>query len=162
MKRMGWLAAAGLLAGCHFATPLFPAPVADADPSLVGRWTCVQGETTNVLLVLPLDAKEHLVAFGPPAAPLRYGRVCYGEAAGLPLAQMRCLGDGLGRPYRDPRLYALFSFAVTGGTLVVRPVNPEAVERGAKTPADLAAALDRARDLPNLFREPRTYARAAD
>jgi hypothetical protein len=158
MKRLMLLVACGLLAGCDYTVPLVTSPEIALDKNLLGLWqrTAEDGKEES-LLVLPLGRKEHLIWFPANNKESGFARACLCRTAGRTLVQLEWIGTPQGKLPDDSRVFQYATYSVAGDTLTVRLLNPEVVNKDAKSSAELASAIAQNTGRPDLFREPMVF-----
>ncbi len=153
------MVALAALPACDYTTALVTTPEIEIDPGVIGRWEHQDGKDPQ-LLVLPLDAKECLVALIEDDDDSVYGRACLARVGELTLAQIRWIGRGSGElPEDDQAVYQYAAYTVEGDTLTFRLLNPDVVSKEVATADALREAIEAAADDPNLFREAQTLTR---
>ena len=163
MKRLLLLAACAALAGCDYTVPLAKAPSMDADASLVGLWERIgENGQPESLLVLPLGKQEYMVSYPAAAKDGMFARACLVRCAGRTLAQIEWIGSARGTRPDDGRLWQFAAFERSGEKLKVRMLNADTVSRDVKTTEELAAAVEKNKESPDLFRSEMVFTKAAE
>lgn len=153
MKSLSAMAVCLLLVGCDYSVPLVKEPAVPIDRGLVGLWERAQeNEKPDRLLVLPLGAREYLVAFPATSPDGMFARATLAPQAGLKLVQIDWVGTARGAVPETNRVFQFATYVVTGDVLEVRMLNAEIVQRDVASAKDLARRIEEQRDNPDLFK----------
>ncbi|HBA86154.1 MAG TPA: hypothetical protein DCZ95_18890 [Verrucomicrobia bacterium] len=158
------LAGCALLASCDYTVPLVDKPSLEIDHQMVGLWARTKADhQTERLLVLPLDAKEYMVAYPQNASDsAMFARACLVECAGRKLVQLTWIGNAAGNLPDDDRVYQVSAYSIKGDELTVNLLNTDVVDKDIKTSAELADAIAQNKSHPELFVEPLIFTKVKD
>lgn len=158
MKTISILAVCVLLTGCDYSVPLVKEPATPIDRGLIGLWERAQdNEKPDRLLVLPLNAREYLVAFPAGSADGMYARATLAPVAGLKLVQIEWVGTTRGNVADTNRVFQYATYSLAGDMLEVSLLDGEAVPQEIATTQELVQRLDKEQKSPDLFRKPMRF-----
>ncbi len=156
-------AAAALVAGCDYTVPLVETPAAEIDAAVAGVWQRPGADgKSERLLVLPLGSREYLVSFPAGTEGAMFARGCLWRDGNIVLVQLDWIGTAQGKLPEDERTYQYAAYALDGGTLRIRLLDPAVVPRDAATAEDLRRAIAENMDNPRLFRDEMVFTRVRD
>lgn len=160
MKHVALIAGLLLIVGCKFSTPLTTEPGLPVEPKLVGSWEMASdGNKSERMVILPLDAREYLVAYPADGADAMYYRaVTLTNAAGT-LAQLKLLGTPRGAIGSDEPPYQIVRWTLDGDSLRLAVLNDKVAGAKHATSADFAKAITDNAANPALFDDPATFKR---
>ena len=143
-----------LLAGCDFDVPLSGEPEMMIDTRALGLWERVNPDgDTERLLVMALNEKEYVICW-PKGNPTElYARAFLFEYSGRTLVQLQWFGNSDGDVADSDRNFQVAAYAVTGDELEIHLLNADVTGKDFTSSADLAAAMEKHRDHPELFRD---------
>lgn len=149
--------------GCDFNVPLVDQPQLPIDRNLTGLWVSANtNDTTDSLLVLPLDAQQYLVAYPAAHADSMYARACLATSAAGTIVQLTWFGTAKGGTPDDARLYQYARYSVTNDALAVEMLNTSVIDKNIITSAELAKAIETHKDDPDLFDKRMDFVRAKE
>jgi len=162
MKKSLIVLACALLIGCDYTVPLVTKPKLEIDQSMLGVWqTANDNRQTDQLLVLPLDKHEYLVAYPAGAKDAMYARACLCRTAGMTLVQLKWFGSAQGDLPEDNRVYQFATYSVKADKLTVRMLNTDVVRKDLASTKELAGAIAKNKDNPNLFNEATVFTKVS-
>jgi len=155
MKRLLLVIACLGLAGCDYTVSLVDSPEMKIDSAVVGVWDKVQdGKAAERLLTLPLGEREYLVSYSAmDGKEVMYAKGWPCRCAGLDLVQLQWIGTAKGKPVGNSPPFQYAAYEVEGQELRVRLLNPAVVAKNVASAAELAKAIEAAKDAPGLFRK---------
>lgn len=157
---MKWLLAiiGLLLSACDFTVPLSPKPLLPLDQRATGLWEreLPEGKIER-LLVLPLNDKEYFISWPEGDKTELYAKAHLFDYSGKTLVQLEWFGNSEGTVPDDDDIYQVAKYTIKDNVLEIDMLNPRVVGYDHNTTADLAAALEKNRNNPELFHDKMIY-----
>lgn len=162
MKKTLAVLSIALLAGCDYSVPLSPAPSMPIDRRILGAWE--RPKSTNEmerLVILELGPDEYFVSYPSGTPGSMFAQAWLTRCESRTLVQLEWFGTAEGNMPDGSEVYQIASYSLTNNELTVRMLNPSVVGKGAKTPDELAKAIEAKHNDAALFQEPMVFKKVA-
>ena len=147
------------LNACIYDAPLVGEATLPIDPALLGSWEFIpedaaSAETPERLVIRKKSANVYAIEHISDDSTF-YFDAWLAELEGIRFVQLEATGDNEGPvTAEDTDLFAVYSWAMEGGELVVKTLNADLLPPDIEGTAALQAAFAEHRDNPDLFDNP--------
>ena len=150
-----------VLAGCDYDVKLVDTPNVPVNKALAGSWELATENPTDIdrMDITLLSENEYKIVWHMDAEKSLHARACICNSADLKLIQITWLGAEPDFTMGDMHVYQYAAYDLDGDKLTIRMLNADVVNKKAKTPAELLAAIKANKENPKLFREELSYKR---